>query len=73
MELEYNSSLNFLDWNISKRGGKLEFNIYRKATTIVAIVHNNSIQPINIKIVAFDSLIHRQESVKTVKTTDNCK
>lgn len=53
MELENNSSLKFLDLNITKIDCNVEFNIYRKPITANTVIQNCSNQPIKIKLLLF--------------------
>lgn len=59
MEIENQSSINFLDLNISHKHNKFEFNIFRKPTQTNVIIPADSRHPENIKHAAFHSYIHR--------------
>lgn len=63
LELEENKSLNFLDINITRVNNKLEFQIYRKPTQTDIAIPSSSCHPIQHKLAAFRSYIHRLMTV----------
>lgn len=63
LELESNKSLNFLDLTISRVNNKLDFQIYRKPTHTDTTIPATSCHPLQQKLAAFRSYVHRLMSV----------
>lgn len=63
MEIEKNSSINFLDLTITKVQEHLEFSIYRKPTQTDHTIPHDSNHPFRYKIAAFNTYIHRLKSI----------
>lgn len=59
MELEQESSINFLDLTISRINNKHEFSIFHKPSHTDITIHNTSTHPYSHKISAYNSFIHR--------------
>ena len=59
VEIEQTQSINFLDLNISRTEGGFSFKIYRKPTTTDTTIPFDSYSPIEHKLAAYRSLIHR--------------
>lgn len=59
VEIESNSSLNFLDLTIKRQNNQFSFNIYRKNTFTDAVIPYDSFSPTNHKLAAFHSMVHR--------------
>ncbi|XP_055837083.1 uncharacterized protein LOC129905590 [Episyrphus balteatus] len=58
-ESEEDKKLNFLDLTLSRKNGRIEFAIYRKPTTTNRYITNDSYSPIQHKLAAFHSMVHR--------------
>lgn len=63
LETEIDNKLNFLDLTIEKIDGKLAFNIYRKPTATNHTIHQTSYHPMNHKLAAYNTMIHRMLSI----------
>ena len=63
LELESNMSLNFLDLTITRVQNKLDFQIYRKPTHTDTTIPASSCHPLQHKLAAFRSYVHRLMSV----------
>jgi len=59
LEIEENSSINFLDLTIYKTGNKLTYNIYRKPTVTSHTIHASSYHPQQHKMSAYISMVDR--------------
>lgn len=67
IETETNKSINFLDLTISHHGKKHEFAIYHKPTHTDTTIHATSCHPLNHKLSAYNSMIHKLISVPMSK------
>lgn len=63
LELESDQSLNFLDLTITRVHNKLDFQIYRKPTHTDTTIPASSCHPLQHKLAAFRSYVHRLLSV----------
>ncbi|XP_072375519.1 uncharacterized protein [Diabrotica undecimpunctata] len=68
MELESNFSINFLDLSINRINNVFDYSIYRKPTQTDHVIHFNSNHPISHKLSAFNSFIHRLETIPLSNT-----
>ena len=59
LEMENNSSLNFLDITVRKVNNLFRFNIYRKRTATDITIHASSFHPFAQKMASFNSLVNR--------------
>jgi len=59
IETEKDNSINFLDLKISRIENKHIFSIYRKPSHTDTTIHQNSAHPVQHKLAAFHSMIHR--------------
>lgn len=59
IEEEINNSINFLDLQISKINHKHEFSIFHKPSHTDITIHSSSTHPIQHKLAAFHSMVHR--------------
>lgn len=59
MELEVDSTINFLDLSITNKNNAHEFKIYRKPTYSDITIHKDSSHPLQHKYAAYNSMIHR--------------
>ena len=57
-----NNIINFLELSITKLEHRHKFSIYRKPTTTDKLIHNSSNHPIQRKLAAFRTMIHRPVS-----------
>lgn len=71
LEVESNQSLNFLDLTISKSQNKLDFQIYRKPTHTDIAIPSTSLHPLQHKLAAFRSYVHRLLSIPLSKDNYN--
>jgi hypothetical protein len=62
IEKEIHNSLNYLDLTITKMQGKLTFSIFRKPTSTVLIIHNDSCHPQEHKNAAINYLTNRMNT-----------
>lgn len=62
-EEETNNSINFLDLTITKYNNKHTFSIYHKPSHTDTTIHNKSCHPVQHKLAAFHSMIHRLLSI----------
>lgn len=58
-EKEIEKKLPFLDLMISREGGKLSFEVYRKPTDSMLCIPSDSYTPYTYKLAAFGSMFHR--------------
>lgn len=58
-ETETNNTLPFLDLMITRKNHRIEFSIYRKPTTTNRYITSDSFCPVQHKLAAFHSMIHR--------------
>jgi len=65
------SKLPFLDMLICRENGSLSFDIYRKPTNVNRFIDNSSFHPVQHKIAAFNSMIHRMLSFPLSKPNLN--
>ena len=59
LERETDGGINFLDLRISRLGGSIEFDIYRKPTHTDVTIPMDSLHPLNHKMAAYNAMIHR--------------
>ena len=71
LETEDDNSTNFLDLTITKTDNRHTFNIYRKPTTTVTVIHNTSNHPTQHKHAAYHSMVNRLLSVPLNQTDYN--
>ena len=57
------NSINFLNFSITKLEHRHKFSIYRKPTTTDTLIHNTSNHPIQHKLAAFRTMIHRINNI----------
>lgn len=69
IEKGYNSSVNFLDISDLLENNNFIYNIYRNTTHIDTIILSSSNYPINIKLAAFNGMMHRLINVPVSKST----
>ena len=62
-EYEHNNTINFLDLSITKLEHRHKFSIYRKPTTTDTLINNTSNHPIQHKLAAFRTMIHRLNNI----------
>ena len=59
IELESQNSINFLDLTVTREKDKHVFSVFRKPSHTDTVIHNSSCHPIQHKLAAFNSMIHR--------------
>ena len=59
VELETDSTINFLDLTIRRENNRHVFSIFHKPSHTDIVIHNSSCHPIQHKLAAFHSMIHR--------------
>ena len=73
LETEVKNSMNFRYLTITKTDNRLTFNIYRKPTTTVTVIHNISNHPTQHKHATFHSMVNRLLNLPLNQTDYNTK
>ena len=63
LKLDDNYSVHLLDFTIRKNNNQIEYNIYRKPTTIDITIHAHSHHPYSQKIAAFNAFEYRMLAI----------
>lgn len=71
LESENNNSINFLDLTIIRTNNNLEFSIYHKPSHTDLTINNKSYHPIQHKLAAYNSMVHRLINVPMSQTNFN--
>jgi uncharacterized protein YoxC len=59
LEMEQNGSISFLDLKLTRVADEIDVSVYHKETSTLRYITNDSHSPIQHKMAAFNSLIHR--------------
>jgi Reverse transcriptase (RNA-dependent DNA polymerase). len=73
LETEVNKSMMFLDLTVTKTDNRDTFNICRKPTTTITVIHNTSNHPTQHKHATFHSMVNRHLNVHLNQTDYNTK